>query len=101
VADREHVGEPKRLHDGREYLKTRSVTRAGLRHPHLLVAGDRDRIQAYPMEMVRLDPDVIVTNSGMTTRTMQERHPTLPTVFPMALKAGAAAELCLTDARHQ
>jgi putative ABC transport system substrate-binding protein len=44
-------------------------------------AGDRDRIRAYAMELVSLDPDVIVTVGPVTTRAAQQQTRTIPIVF--------------------
>jgi putative ABC transport system substrate-binding protein len=42
---------------------------------------DPDRFRAYAAELVSLGPDVIVTDSGAATRTMQQHTQTIPIVF--------------------
>jgi putative ABC transport system substrate-binding protein len=44
-------------------------------------AGDLGRFRAYAAELVSLAPDVIVTNSGATTRVLQQQTQTIPIVF--------------------
>jgi putative ABC transport system substrate-binding protein len=50
---------------------------------------DRDRMQAYAMELVSLDPDVIVTGGTLPARVMQQQTGTIPIIF----SAGASAEI--------
>jgi putative ABC transport system substrate-binding protein len=45
------------------------------------VATDLDRIQAYAVELVSLDPDVIFTPGGVTTTVMLQQTQTIPIVF--------------------
>ena len=52
-------------------------------------AADRDRMQAYAMELVSLDPDVIVTLGTEPTRVMQQQTRTIPIIYI----AGAGAEI--------
>jgi putative ABC transport system substrate-binding protein len=52
-------------------------------------ADDRDRMQAYAMELVSLDPDVIVTAGTVPARVMQQQTRTIPIIFI----AGAGAEI--------
>jgi putative ABC transport system substrate-binding protein len=51
-------------------------------------AAAADRIQAYAVELVSLDPDVIVTVGGAVTRAVQRETWTIPIVFI----TGASAE---------
>jgi len=44
-------------------------------------AGDIDRIRTRADELVRLGPEVIVTNSGGATRALQQATGTIPIVF--------------------
>src|SRR5262249_58334974 len=44
-------------------------------------AGDADRLRAVAIELVNLVPDVIVTNSGASTRIMRRQTETIPIVF--------------------
>ena len=44
-------------------------------------AADLDRIKALAVELVSLDPDLIVTMGGVTTRVMQQQTRTVPIVF--------------------
>jgi putative tryptophan/tyrosine transport system substrate-binding protein len=44
-------------------------------------AGDSDRMRAYAAELAGLAPDVILTNSGATTRAEQLQTQTIPIVF--------------------
>jgi putative ABC transport system substrate-binding protein len=43
--------------------------------------GDPDRIRASAAELVGLAPEVVVTNSGATTRAVQQQTQTIPIVF--------------------
>jgi hypothetical protein len=52
-------------------------------------ASDLDRIRAHAMELVSLDPDVIVTLNTVTTRAMQQQTRTIPIVFA----SGGGAEI--------
>ena len=50
---------------------------------------DIDRVHAYAMELVSLDPDVIVTAGTVPARVMQQQTRTIPIIF----MAGASAEI--------
>jgi putative ABC transport system substrate-binding protein len=54
-------------------------------------AADIDRMHAYAMELVSLDPDVIVTGGTVPARVrvMQQQTRTIPIIF----MAGASAEI--------
>jgi putative ABC transport system substrate-binding protein len=52
-------------------------------------AADLDRMQAYAMELVSLDPDVIVTGGTVPARVMQQQTRTIPIIFI----AGGSAEI--------
>ena len=52
-------------------------------------ASDLDRFRAHAMELVSLDPDVIVTLNTVTTRAMQQQTRTIPIVF----SSGGGAEI--------
>jgi putative ABC transport system substrate-binding protein len=56
-------------------------------------AGDPDAIRAYAAELAGLTPDVIVTNTGATTRAAQQQTQTIPIVFTAAADAVAAGYL--------
>src|SRR5262249_20449260 len=43
--------------------------------------GDPDRFRTYAMELVRLEPDVIVTTTRQATRAVQEHTQIIPIVF--------------------
>jgi putative ABC transport system substrate-binding protein len=52
-------------------------------------AADIDRMHAYAMELVSLDPDVIVTGGTEPARMMQQQTRTIPIIF----SAGSSAEI--------
>jgi putative ABC transport system substrate-binding protein len=52
-------------------------------------ADDIDRMHAYAMELVSLDPDVIVTGGTVPARMMQQQTRTIPIIY----SAGAGAEI--------
>jgi putative ABC transport system substrate-binding protein len=52
-------------------------------------AADIDRIHAYAMELVSLDPDVIVTGGTVPARVLQQQTRTIPIIYI----AGAGAEI--------
>jgi putative ABC transport system substrate-binding protein len=56
-------------------------------------AGDPDAIRAYAAELAGLTPEVIVTNTGATTRAAQQQTQTIPIVFTAAGDAVAAGYL--------
>jgi putative tryptophan/tyrosine transport system substrate-binding protein len=56
-------------------------------------AGDPDAIRAYAAELVGLTPDVIVTNTGATTRAVQQQTQTIPIVIASGGDAVAAGYL--------
>src|SRR5262249_18316078 len=43
--------------------------------------GDTSRIRALAQELVRLQPDIIMTNGTLTTATLQRETRTIPIVF--------------------
>jgi putative ABC transport system substrate-binding protein len=57
---------------------------------------DLDRIQAYAVELVSLDPDVIFTPGGVTTTVMLQQTQTIPIVFlsPDHALSGAFSHAC-------
>jgi putative ABC transport system substrate-binding protein len=52
-------------------------------------AADIDRMHAYAMELVSLDPDVIITVGTLPARVMQQQTRTIPIIF----LAGGSAEI--------